>query len=328
MVKDKSKSANETKEFILEFFKNSKLSDKNGVLTIEDAPSDFELFLGEKAPYKLVFDFNKHNEVEGSELILKGSYFLSTIRDYLRDKGQTSLLKINIDLDQKQFKEKILEVKKEKYSYLTDFTFLSICQYLNEKNQFTTKFLVKDKEILDLDLSKFKLETAKKEEFQSIDIAEQYKIAQNKLKDFIKKETKDVRKSLLEKLGKELHRVKDHYYKQIKEKDEELERCEEKIKLLQGQLKHTFYERDIRILEMKIRESKTRLEELKQRTYRERMKAEEVFHVNDETDKHAMAINHRLINAAIIYYPIYTLKVSQKGKTKEMDYDPVFKKFL
>jgi carboxypeptidase C (cathepsin A) len=133
---------------------------------------------------------------------------------------------------------------------------------------------------------------------------------------------------LKEKLDKELGRVKNHYIKQIREKDEEVERCEEKINIMNSKLKHTFYERDARILQMKIRESKTRLEELKKRTYLSRMKSEEIFHINDETDKHTLAIDHTLINATIIHYPIYSIKFSKKGGIKEKDYDPVLKKFL
>ena len=282
---------NEIKEFILEFLKSSSITDKNNLLIIENVPVDFENFIGKKAPYILTFDFDTHNKTKDSELIVKGSYFLSSIRDYLRDKAQTSLIKLNLEVDKNQFKEKF-EIKQEKYSYLTEFTFLSVCQYLNEKKQFTNKFLVKDKEFLDYDLSKFKTEQGKKEEIPQISIEEQYKLAQKKINEFIKKETKPIKDNLKEKLEKELTRIKDHYYKQIKEKDEEVERCEDKIKLLQSQLKHTFYERDQRILQMKIRESKQRLEELKQRTYKERLKAEEVFHINDETDKHALAISN------------------------------------
>ena len=90
-----------TKEFILEFFKGSKILDNGGVLTISEVPKDFEYFVGEESPYKLVFDFDLHNRINDSELIMQGCYFLLAIRDYLNDKGQTSLLKINIKPDLK-----------------------------------------------------------------------------------------------------------------------------------------------------------------------------------------------------------------------------------
>src|SRR3989338_3740648 len=103
----KMETKNNSKEFILEFFKGSKIKDEKGVLTISEVHKDFEDFIGKKSPYKLVFDFNLHNKFKDSELIVQGSYFLLVIRDYLSDKGQTSLLKINI-------KPNLLDIKKLK----------------------------------------------------------------------------------------------------------------------------------------------------------------------------------------------------------------------
>jgi len=128
------------KDFILEFFKDCKINDKEGVLTISEVPRDFEEFIGKKTPYKLVFDFNLHAKVKDSELVIQGSYFLLGIRDYLRNKGQTSLLKLDIKPDLLELSKnpklknyKILEIKPGDYNFLSEFSFLSIYQYLNEK---------------------------------------------------------------------------------------------------------------------------------------------------------------------------------------------------
>jgi hypothetical protein len=317
-----------SRSFILEFFKECKIKDEGGVLTVYEVPKEFEEFIGKKAPYKLVFNFDLHAKTKDSELITPGSYFLTAIKDYLYNKGQTSLLKLNIkpnlsELNEKLKKYKIIEIKPGNYNFLYEFSFMSTCQYLNEKKQTIKKFLVKDKKILDLDINKFKSYDGNKEEIPIIDLKEPYNLAKKRLDIQINKETKTVRDSLNIKLDRELHRIKDHYFKQIKEKDEEVERCGEKIKLLESKLKHTFYDRDISIIKRMIRESEERLEMLKKKSYKERLHGEEKFHINDEIEKHVLSIKNILINITLCYYSSYNIIVLSKGKRISIKYDPV-----
>jgi len=324
-----------SKDFILEFFKDVKINDEKGVLTISDVPKDFEEFIGKKSPYKLVFDFDLHAKVKDSELVMQGSYFLLAIKDYLRNKGQTSLLKINIKPELSELCNtlklkncNVLNFKEEGYNFLSEFSFLSIYQYLNEKKQTISKFLVIDGEILNLDLNKLKMHDGNKEEIPPMDLNASYILAKKKLDLQVNKETKAIKSSLNTKLDKEIYRIKDHYFKQIKEKDDEVERCKEKIKLLQSKLKHTFYDRDVSIIKRVIRESNARLEMLQKRSYKERLQAEEVFHTNDEVEKHVLSIKNILINITLVYYPIYSVIVSSKGKNISKNYDPVLKRFI
>jgi len=331
-IKNKISNIDKSKEFILEFFKDSNITDEKGILTISQVPIEFVNFIGKKPPYKLVFDINLHNKVKDSELIMQGSYFLLAIRDYLNDKGETSLLKINFKPDLKKLsknpllkKYKILETK-ETNDFLYEFSFLSTFQYLNDKKQSITKFLIKDKEILDIDLNKFNIEKGNNKDIynnQVLDSEKSYETAKKILDEKVNKEIKTIKLILKEKLEKELFRVKDHYFKQIKEKDEEVETCKNKIKMLQNKLRHTTYDRDISILERTIRESKERLEMLQKKGYRERLNIEEKFHINDEIEKHVLSIKNVLINITVFYYPFYELKVSNKGKNSIIRYNPV-----
>jgi len=320
---------NESKEFILEFFKNSDIADKDGVLAISKVPKEFETFIGKNAPYKLVFDVKMHNKIKDSELITQGSYFLIAMRNYLSDKGQTSLLKINIAPDLSKINlilpknSKIISIKPADFEFISRFHFLSIYQYLNEKKQSINNIIVRDNKILDISLKGLKTVKGNQEEISQIDLTKFYELAKNQLKRQVAGEIKPIKYYLKERLDKELFRVKDHYLKKIKEKDEELESCERKIKLLQSKLKHTYYDRDISILQMQIRESKERLENLKKKVYKERLKAEETFHITDEVEKHALSIKNSLINITLFYYPIYNILVSGKGKDYSMKYDPI-----
>jgi hypothetical protein len=287
---------NMSKKFLIEFFKDSDIEEKDGVLTVNRVSEDFENFIGKKAPYKFVFDIQTHNKVANSDLIMQGSYFLLAIRDYLENKGQTSLVKIQ----EIPVKSILSKLKGERRFY--EFSFISTYQYLNDKKQTLNKFFVKDGKILDVDISKFKTQRGNKEDILNFDPSEDYQIAKKKLHEIITNDIKPIKNILKKKLEKELTRIKGHYAKQIKEKDDEVESCANKIRLLQSKLRHTSYERDRNIIMRMIRESNERLEMLKKRSYKERLKVEEEFHIKDEVEKHALAIKNNLINITVYYY--------------------------
>lgn len=322
------------KEFLLEFFKECNVKNENEILTVNEVPLEFENFIGKKAPYKFVFDIETHNKVKDSELIMQGSYFMLGIRDYLSNKGQASILKINIQPNVNEFnnkllkKYKILEINAESNNYLYRFSFLSTYQYLNDKKQSNSTIFAKGKEVLDLDLNKFKIIKNNTDNINSLDPLESYETAKSVLNKKVKEDIKPIKLILREKLGKELFRVKDHYFKQIKEKDEEVESCAEKIRLLQSKLKHTSYERDRSILKRLIHEAEERLEILKKKSYRERLKAEENFHINDEIEKHVLSIKNSLINITVFSYPVFSLKVSSNSNNKIIKYDPILNRIL
>ncbi len=283
-----------SKKFLLEFFKDSIIEEKEGVFTVNNVSEDFENFIGKKAPYKFVFDIGTHNKVDNSELIMQGSYFLLAIRDYLENKGQTSLVKLQLNPKDKT------KMKGEKCFY--EFSFMSTYQYLNDKKQSLHRFFVKDGKILDIDISKFKTQKGNKEEIQTLNSEEYYNFAKKKLGEQVSQDVKPIKNLLKQKLEKELTRIKDHYSKQIKEKDEEVESCANKTKLLQSKLRHTSYERDRNIIIRLIKESTERLDMLKKRSYKERLKAEEEFHIKDEVEKHALTIKNTLINITVYYF--------------------------
>ncbi|MEK6918761.1 MAG: hypothetical protein AABW73_01855 [Nanoarchaeota archaeon] len=319
-----------TKKLIQEFFKEAVIKEEKELITISEVKPEFEEFIGKKSPYKLVFDIETHNKIRDSELIMQGSYFLQAIRDYLNDKGETSKQKILIKPEINEIKipkgYKVEEIKEEGLQYFAELTFLTTYQYLNEKKQIIRKTITKGKEILEIKTEDYKTQEGINQELENTGLDEEYKTAKNKLKTQINSETKQIRSHLREKLEKELERIRTHYHKQIKEKDEELERCEEKIKKLKSKLKHTYYDRDIRILTMLIKESIERLENLKKKSYKERLIAEEKFHLVDAIEKHVLSIKNSLMNITIFYYQTYELTIKKEGKTKKIIYDPILKK--
>ena len=179
---------------------------------------------------------------------------------------------------------------------------------------------------MDIDISKLRVKRGNNEDIPSLDPIKPLQIAKKILDEKIDKDIKSIKLLLREKLKKELFRVKDHYFKQIKEKDEEVESCANKIKMLQSKLRHTAYWRDIDTIKRTIRESQERLEMLKKKSYRERLRIEEVFHIKDEVEKHALLIKNSLINVTVFYYPLLDVHVSSKGKKKVIVYDPILER--
>ena len=232
----------------------------------------------------------------------------------------------------------------EKNDFLYEFSFLSKREYLNDKKQSIIPVLIHDKKVLDIDITGFKFQNGNNRDIPVLDPEEPYKIAKKRLDERVNKEIKPIKLILKEKLEKELFRVKNHYFKQIKEKDEEVETCANKIKMLQAKLRHTSYERDINILKRMIKESKERLETLKKKSYYERLKTEEVFHIKDEVEKHVLSIKNVLMNITVFYYPIYHLRVTKKSKNRDklkvkvnykeknketiLKYDPILDKII
>ena len=330
------------KKFILDFFKFLKCNiiEKENFIKINKAPKDFEDFLGKEAPYTLVFDQEQLEIIENSELITKGSYFLASIRDYLEDKGQTTILKLMIPIvnPDKEIKKginfnrcKLIKVgEKEGRKYLTKFTFFSSCQYLNEKKQFISPIFITNNNVLNLDLEKYDFQEGDKNDLEIKDLQDSYNVAKDELNNIVKKEIRETKSILNEKLDKELTRLNNLYAKQIDEKDEELEKYEEKVAIFKGQLEHAYYDKDIIALKNNIKKYQDYVECLKKEGYKERLKIKESFYIQDEIDKHGLKIDNNLINLSIIHYPAFMFSLSlKKGeieKTLKISYDSLLKK--
>ncbi len=316
------------KSFVSRFFENLKcqVKDDLGKITVEKIPADFEKFCGKKGPYYFSFD-----KEEGEyELITKGSYLIKAINDYLENRGQTTILRIEFEFDPRKEIEKIAPLmnckfaqfnKSTTYEYFTRFTFSTYFQYLNEKEQIINSVFVKKKQIFDIDLSKYKTIEAKKRESVILNIDQDYNVAKEKLKEQIKEKTQDVAKNLKESLDKEIERIKAHYHNQIKEIYDEMDKNKKKIEQIEK-------EKDEAVLsgknlnaefDKKIEKIKKDIEKLENSEEKERATREEEFFIKDEMQKHSLNIKNKLINTSVIYFPKFSSNVYLKNdKTARM----------
>ncbi|MBS3079065.1 hypothetical protein J4218_03015 [Candidatus Pacearchaeota archaeon] len=311
------------------FFKNlkCKINWDGKVLVINNVPEDFEKDFGKKGPYFLVFNREDYDKHENSELVARGSVLLKIIANYLEERGQTTLLRLNFNPNLKDLVLKEIDLNgyvlkgiddKINYDYIIRFIFLTNFQYLNEREQITSSIYIKDKKILDkFDVEDFDSVEGKKEEINIKDINEEYIISKKKLKENINEKTKEIVDKLNFSLESAMNRIKSHYLHQMDEFNSEIKRNEENILSLKERIRKGI-EKDVVGAEEKIKRLKSNIEKIKNSDDMNRVEKERDVYINDEKSKHSLNVNNKLINTSIIYYPIYNIDVSLLNKNKHV----------
>ncbi len=330
---------NPIKKFCISFFKNMRadLEENNSSLIVKKVPKEFEDFYGKKSPYKLIFD-RAHEDSE-SELMIKGSYLLKMMIQYLERKAKKTLIKIKFDLDlnnllKENFNLRNCEVysfsKKEDFREIYRFSFLTNFKYLNEREQVMNSIFVKSGEVIDFNLESYDYEQGKNKDIPNDEIKENYIIAREKVKEIVQPRIVELSKELGDKLENEKTRIGIHYSQLLKESEEEAQKLKSQIIDLNVNLK----EADIGIyksLKIKIERLKTNLDAIEKGTRREDLLREKEFFIKDETFKHSLDIDNKLMNTSIIYYPFITYNIILKNniggnRQIRISYDPIDKK--
>jgi len=314
--------------FVKDFFKNvgAKVSLEGEVIKIENVPKEMNDSLGNKSEY--YFTTNE-KESEKAELLTKGSLILKYINDYMRSRGQTTLLKIDFSDKIENLKVPInlkeceihSQEKKEVMEYIFRFTFLSDVYYLNNKEQIFNDIFVRGEDIIDIDLSKYNLLEGNPKETIYVESSYPYTLAKNSIKHKLKPYIDNLSKELSIKLEKEIKRINEHY----EFSDGEIK---EKIKKIEKNIEEYKKEKE----EKKITKARKEISELNEKLNDRLKEAEKNFFLNDESNKHSISINTKLSNCTVIYYPNYKFKVHIKNKKAmrgiEIGFDPFNNKFL
>jgi len=333
---------NELSKLTEDFFKSLKCEVvwKDKVLFVDKVPLDFEKMFGKKSPYGFVFEREDLNDE--NELITRGSSLIKLIASYLDNRAQTTLLKINFNLDMKEELKKHINFKdyeimniieKNNNDYIYRFTFLSTFHYLNEKEQIITPIYVHDKSIEDkFNIEDYETVPGKKEEVELEDVKDQYGVAKERLKIILQPRIAKASEFLDKSLEKEMKRLEFHYLNQVGEIYKEVQDGQKKIEELTMKLSGKSSEDNKKIFLDKIEKSKQNIERLRSSEDFIKFEKEKEFLVNDEKHKHSLNISNNLMNTTIIYYPIHSIRASVKRKTyklsKELrlEYNPLTKK--
>ena len=305
------------KNFTISFFANlnaAVLWDSSGKkLRVLNVPESFEKFYGKKSPYDLVF--KTEDMQNGEEPMIKGSFLLNCMKEFLSDKGQTTLVKIDFDSSSEEDIHKCLHfrncqlsnfIRKPAYDWLVRFTFLTTLQYLNEKEQIMNPIYVKGGEIVKFNLGQYKTLDGKKEEIKIEDIKSQYNAAKSFLKSQIQPKIESISEGLDKRLEKELQRVRNHYLNQIEEDGLNLEKSERQAKELENQMSNSEANKTLDMDFAKIRLSRLKetIASLKSEKRMGDIKKEKEFFLKDEENKHSLNVNNQVMNTTIIYFPI------------------------
>jgi hypothetical protein len=312
-------------EFIEKFFRNlgATVILQGDFLIVANVPIAFEKFYGKKSPYKFVFD--KTKLIPESELIEKGAYILKAISNYLESSGQTTLLKINFEIDpEEEIKKRVRLVNcqieklipKKRNNFFFRFTFHTIFQYLNEKEKSVNNIYVHNGKAIDGNLSDYPMEEGIKEEVKIPDIKEPYFIAKDELRNKIKSRTGELVLELNSKLKSEKERIEKHFIQENKEFSELLKKSENRLIELE-------ISRDYE----KISRQKRTISGLKEKTNNEELDKDKERAIQIEKQKHSLNIKNKLFNTTLIYYPLHNfnciLKSNFSKRMIEISFDPL-----
>ena len=325
------------RKFVEGFFRNLKcdVRSEGVVLVVENPPGDFEKFSGKKGPYYFIFEQNNACPINDKfELVSKGSYLLKTMTQYLDNRGQTTLLRLNFETSEQEVKDylklkncSVFSINKRVTNKdFLRFTFLTTFQYLNEKEQVMNSIFVRDGKVVDFDLDKFGVGEGKKQELPDLDVKEGYVLAKDKLKQLLEVKIGEIGEELDGKLLKEVERIKHHYVNQIREVDQEREKLEKQISDLEAGDTNG----DLKNIPVRINKLREQIDELKKSEKKEKLEKEMQFFIDDETHKHGLNIDNKLMNTTVIYYPVFDfsifLKNNETGRQLDLVYEPLDKK--
>ncbi|MCK5612812.1 hypothetical protein KAR91_63655, partial [Candidatus Pacearchaeota archaeon] len=311
-------------KFIEDFFKKIKAEVvlEKDLLTISNVNPAFEKVYGKKSPYKLVFTPESLVSHSDAELLKKGHLILRVAAEFLEDTAKTGLLKIDFGINcEDEIKKQLIlqnceinKIKKvEENSYIYRFTFKTIIQYQNEREDVVTEIYLKDGHILEkFNINAFNSIDGNKREIEIEGVKESYPLAKELIKERLKGKLEEISNKLEDSIDREIARIKNHYAKLIGEIIREYERTEKQFVTAKKSLEAASSEEKIIILEKLNRINQT-IERIKREGKKEQLEKEEAFFINDEKHKHSINLKNSLINTTIIYYPKYILTVFLKS---------------
>lgn len=319
-------------KFVLEFFSNlgCDIVEENGIYIIGSVPEEFENSSGRKGPYKLCFFEGR----EGAEYMTKESSFFSEIVEYLKDSGKTTLLKIDFDVDPlEKIKNTIFlkncEIsnisKRDRNHFFSRFTFMTSFRYLNESEKVMKEIYVHNGEVIEGDLSGYRIVEGKNSEASGDHLEKDYCVAKDYLKVFLGEKTREIKKRLEVRLEEEIERIKKHYDNLIGELGGDLNERLDEIRDLE--LKIRSAEDGVEILRERLEKLRRGLVRIGDDESKGRILKEQEFAIRDATHKHSLNVDNSLINTTVIYYPVFCfdlfLKRDESGRIIEMVYDPL-----
>jgi hypothetical protein len=319
------------KSFVVKFFENlgCNLSWEENVLIVDKVPESFCNFCNKKSPFHLVF--NEKNKIESSELVAPGKGIFNLLTRYLKESGNTTLLKINFEINPVEiirehfsFKNAIVSDIKvlHKYSFFYRFTFQTDFTYMNKKEKIINEVYVHDKKIVNGDLTGYPVVEGKKEEVSPESVKENYELAKTKVRELVSSQKSEIEEELKQKLDAEIKRVKEYYARQKQEIEDKINKESDRI----NEIRKPAGQANSFIIEERINKAKESIKKLMDENNEEKIKKEEDASINDIMQKVSLNIENNLLNTTVIYHPLFTFSLyfdKDIKKSLKIEYNPL-----
>jgi hypothetical protein len=325
------------KEFTINFFNKlgSNITKQGETYVISNVIKSFEDIVGSPAPYPITFD----KETSGAEYMSHTSTIFRAINKYLENSGKTTLLRIDFEDDaiekiKKEIKLKNCKIEnittKHKNNLFSRFSFLTTFQYLNKKEQLLNEIYVHRGNIVEGDLTGYKIVEGEKKIENKDFLKNDYELAKTKLQELTIEKTQEIGNQLEKNLKKEELDIAQHYNNLTNELGGDLNYQLKKISELESELQIT-EEEDKRVeIKLKIKRLRKNLVKMADDDTHTRVSKEKEFSLNNARQKNSLNISNKLINTTVIYYPVFQFNVYIKGDNSkrfvEVNYDPLTKK--
>ena len=181
---------NPLRSFTVKFFAElgATVVDSGNLLVVSGVPAKFQKFYGKNEPYTISFDSTQSSL--SVEIVTSESYLLKTMRSYLENTGESVLQKLVYSLQSDSLiKSKMLlrncTISKTNNNLtsrpIIKFTFQTTYKYLNDEERLVNDVFVDGSQIINPDLSKFRVDSLKNKEFEINNLREGYEIAKTLL---------------------------------------------------------------------------------------------------------------------------------------------------
>lgn len=325
------------KKFTEGFFRNLKCEIilEKDFLIVKQVPKSFEDLFGKSSPYRISFV----SGVEGCEFVGKGSLMMTTILKYLEGAGKATLLRIDFDVDAEVEIKKRLNLnncsvesltKGYRNSFFSRFSFVTNFNYLNESERCLSEIYVHNGEIVEGDLSGYKVVDGENLILDSEKVKRDYEIAKVRSVDLSKSKQKEITEVLKERVEVEVAGIEKYYDKALKEVGGDLNAKLKKIKSIELELR-SCEEDDRENLRNRLDRLRGSLVKAGDDEVVKRVEKEREMTIRDMIHKYSLNVDRKLVNTTVIYYPVYNFKIYlDSGKSKklvEVGYDPLTRDF-
>lgn len=311
-------------DFVESYFRKlgAQVEIREDIMDVKNVPKEFERFIGKNSPYKIGFSSLAKTKDLSVELIDQDSYFLKAMRDYIKERGKTTLVKLDFSSELRDnlkfdinLANSVISKQRitEQYYSIKKFSFQISLQYLNQKDNIIKDLFIEDGQIKDFDLTLFNAVEGKKDDISLENIKEDYEVAKESIKEYTNELVEKAAVKLQKKLEKEIERIEKHAVSQVSEIKDKINKNNEKISSYKQDIEKSKTAKEKELIINKIEKLKEKNVQFDIELSSNKFSQEKKFQIKDEERKHSLDVSTKLINTTLVYYPVFDIHASLKS---------------